>query len=80
MPSVHYGSLPDRDLLDLWEAGTCALFRERFRERLRAYEEAFLAGLTRGSRLTPERLQEEALKRMPKAPEGCTVCHYLHGI
>ena len=80
MPSVHYGSLPDKDLLDLWEAETCALFRERFRERLRAYEEAFLAGLTRGSGLTPERLQEEALKRMPKAPEGCTVCHYLHGI
>jgi MoaA/NifB/PqqE/SkfB family radical SAM enzyme len=80
MPSVHYGSLPESDLLDLWEARTCAIFRERFRERVHAYEEAFLDALTRGSLLTPERLQEEALKRMPKAPEGCTVCHYLHGI
>ncbi|MBI4963301.1 MAG: radical SAM protein [Desulfomonile tiedjei] len=80
MPSVRYGSLPDNDLFDMWKTESCALFRETFQERIRAYEETFLAGLTRGARLTPERLLEEALKKMPKAPEGCTICHYLYGI
>jgi len=80
MPSLCYGRLPERDLLDLWNAEACALFRERFRGRVNAYEEVFLEGLMKGSLLTPQRLLDEALRRMPAAPESCKVCHYLHGI
>ena len=80
MPGVCYGKLPERDLIELWNDEACAAFRERFRGRVKAYREVFLNGLMKGSHLTPDRLLEEALKKMPKAPEGCTVCHYLHGI
>lgn len=80
MPGVCYGRLPERDLLELWGSESCAHFRERFQGRVRAYEKVFFDGLVKGSHLTPQRLLEEALKRMPEAPEACKVCHYLHGI
>ncbi len=80
MPSVHYGRLPDRDFLELWATDTCKYYRERFLDRAREYEGSFFASLVGGSLRTPERLQEEAVKSMPEAPEGCRVCHYLYGI
>jgi hypothetical protein len=80
MPSVRYGKLPEKDLLELWNAPDCVRFRERFQSRVKAYEKVFFEGLTTGSHLTPDRLLEEALKKMPEAPEACKVCHYLHGI
>jgi MoaA/NifB/PqqE/SkfB family radical SAM enzyme len=80
MPGVCYGKLPERDLLELWNGEACALFRESFQGRVRAYEKVFFEGLMKGSPLTPQRLLEEALKRMPEAPEGCKICHYLNGI
>jgi hypothetical protein len=80
LPFEHYGRLPDRDLLELWEADACRSYRERFQERARTYESSFLASLMGGTFPTPERLREEAAKKMPEAPEGCRVCHYLYGL
>jgi len=80
MPSVHYGRLPDDDLMALWDASPCTFYRERFRQRVREYEATFVESLLGDSLRTPERLHREALKRMAEAPEGCRVCHYLYGI
>lgn len=80
MPAVHYGRLPEEDLLQLWESDACRFYRERFEKRYREYENTFLESLTGGSLRSPERLHEMAQKRMPAAPETCQVCHYLHGI
>jgi hypothetical protein len=80
MPSVHFGCLPDDDLLKIWESPSCIFYRERFQQRVRIYEKTFMEGLMSDSLRTPERLHEEAVKRMDEAPEGCRVCHYLHGI
>ncbi|MEW6263325.1 MAG: radical SAM/SPASM domain-containing protein [Thermodesulfobacteriota bacterium] len=80
MPTVHYGRLPDRDLQALWESEVGRSYRRVFQDRHKAYQETFYGGLLSDSRRTPERLLEEALKRMPAAPEGCSVCHYLYDI
>jgi len=80
LPQVHYGALPQDDLAALWEGAVCTFYRERFNERARAYDEAFMQSLMSDSRRTPERLREAAVKRMPEAPEGCKVCHYLYDI
>jgi len=79
-PTEHYGLVQERDLLDLWENERCKFYRDRFWKRVRVYEQTFMAGLTGDSRRTPERLHEEAVKRMPEAPEGCKTCHYLYDI
>lgn len=80
MPSVCFGKLPKDDLMELWDTRTCRFYRERFDQRVRAYEETFLQGLIGDSMRTPQRLQEAALKSMEEAPEGCRVCHFLYGI
>jgi MoaA/NifB/PqqE/SkfB family radical SAM enzyme len=80
MPPVNFGRVTEKGLLELWQTDACRFFRERFENRVRAYEEAFLSGLIGDSRHTPERLIEAAVKRMPKAPEGCQICHYLYSI
>ena len=80
MPSVHYGRLLERDLLELWETEPCRLHRQSFHERVRAYENTFVEGLMTDSLRTPQRLREAAVKRMPTAPEGCRVCHYLFDV
>jgi hypothetical protein len=81
MPSVHYGRLPKDDLVELWDNNpTCILYRERFRQRVREYEAAFMNGLISDSLRTQERLHQEAVTRLAEAPEGCRVCHYLYGI
>jgi len=80
MPHLSYGRLPDRDLLELWETDSCKIYRERFEERARAYEDTFMAGLIGDSYFTPQKLLEAARRRMPDAPETCKICHYLYGI
>jgi len=80
MPSVCFGKLPKDDLMKLWDTRTCRFYRERFEQRVRAYEETFLQGLIGDSMRSPQRLQEAALKSMEEAPEGCRVCHFLYGI
>ena len=50
MPSVHYGRVTEQALSALWESHTCLQYRDRFRERVRAYEGVFVDSLTGGSR------------------------------
>ena len=80
MPAVHYGRLPEENLLQLWESDVCRFYRERFEKRCREYENTFLESLVADSLRSPERLHEIAVKRMLGAPESCQVCHYLYGI
>lgn len=79
MPTVHYGRLPDQDLLDLWETETCRTYRDRFRERVEAHDNAIIKGLMEGS-ASPSTARDKARAAMPQAPEGCRVCHYLYDI
>ena len=79
MPTVHYGHLPDQDLLDLWKTETCNFFRERFQNRVKAHEDTILKSLV-GSSTSREKTLETAIEAMSEAPEGCKVCHYLYDI
>jgi len=80
LPTVHYGRIPENDLLDLWETDTCRHYREIFENRARVYEQTFMAGMMGDSRKTADKLHEEAVKRMPQAAEGCRICHYLYDV
>ena len=81
MPTVHFGQLPDQDLMELWEAETCNFYKKRFQNRVKAHEGAILESFVGGSGPTSrEKTLEAAIKAMPEAPEGCKVCHYLYGI
>jgi hypothetical protein len=79
MPVVHYGSLPDQDLLELWETETCKFYRERFAERVKAHEDTLMESLV-GSSSNREKALEAAREAMPEPAEGCKVCHYLYDI
>ena len=80
MPTVHYGRLPESDLLELWETEPCRFYKNRFQERVEAYEKVYVKSLTGGSRPGLERLSRMALEAMPQAAQGCRVCHYLYDI
>jgi short-subunit dehydrogenase/MoaA/NifB/PqqE/SkfB family radical SAM enzyme len=80
MPTVHYGRVRERDLMELWESEVCSHYRRLFSERVAAHEEVFVRALTGGSRPGHDRLREMAVDAMPRAAEGCRVCHYLYGI
>jgi hypothetical protein len=79
MPSLHYGHLPENDLLELWESEACKFYRERFHNRVRLHEDTIVNSLMGGSSGRLETLQA-AKEAMPEAPEGCRVCHYLYDI
>lgn len=80
MPTVHYGRLPDQDLMDLWQTETCAFFKERFQQRVKMHDDTIVKGLIGGSSSGRERALKAAIEAMPDAPEGCKVCHYLYNI
>lgn len=80
MPTVHYGRLPQSNLLDLWESETCRLYRDRFQSRVKAHEDALVASLVYGSSSGREKALKSAKDAMPEALEGCRVCHYLYNI
>jgi short-subunit dehydrogenase/MoaA/NifB/PqqE/SkfB family radical SAM enzyme len=80
MPSVHYGRLPDDDLMDLWETESCQFYRDKFKERVEKYDRILMDGLLGtcgGNRL---KLLQKAHESTPEPPEGCNVCHYLYDI
>lgn len=79
MPSVHFGHLPDEDLLDLWESEGCKWFRERFQNRVHVHDDTILETLV-GASSNPQKGLRAAREAMPSAPEGCRVCHYLFDI
>jgi MoaA/NifB/PqqE/SkfB family radical SAM enzyme len=79
MPIVHYGSLPDQDLLALWETEACKFYRERFAQRVKTHEDTIMESLV-GASSNREKALEAAREAMPEAPQGCQVCHYLYDI
>lgn len=80
MPQVHYGLVTDIDLAELWETEQCRKYRQRFQERVSAYEKTFRGALISGSLPGSDRLKAAAIAAMPKALEGCRVCHYLYDV
>ena len=80
MPSVHYGRLPDDDLMDLWETESCQFYRKKFQQRVEKYDNFVMNGLLKGGGGNRARVLEDARKAMPAPPEGCNVCHYLYNI
>ena len=80
MPDVHYGRLPDDDLIDLWQSRTCQLYRERFQERVQKHDDVIVRSLVGASGAGRNRTMEKALRAMPDPPKGCNVCHYLYDI
>ena len=80
MPSVHYGRLPDQDLLELWGTTTCKFYKQRFKDRVAAHEDSLIKSLMNGSSVSRERAEQTALNAMPEPPQGCNVCHYLYDI
>lgn len=80
MPQVHYGRVTEMDLNDLWETEPCRMYRNRFQERVHAYERVFRGSLISGSMPSADRLKASATEAMPEALEGCRVCHYLYDV
>jgi MoaA/NifB/PqqE/SkfB family radical SAM enzyme len=80
MPTVHYGRLPDQNLIDLWETKTCKFYRERFERRVQAYDAVIVDSAVGSSWTKFREMQQAAKEAMPEAAEGCGVCHYLYNI
>jgi MoaA/NifB/PqqE/SkfB family radical SAM enzyme len=80
MPAVHYGRLPQEDLLTLWKTPSCQLYRERFEARVKAHDGALSRANFEPSLLKLQEAFAEARKAMPDAPEGCGTCHYLYDL
>jgi MoaA/NifB/PqqE/SkfB family radical SAM enzyme len=80
MPSVHYGRLPDDDLMDLWETESCQFYRDKFKERVEKYDRILMDGLLGTSGGNRLKLLQKAHESTPEPPEGCNVCHYLYDI
>jgi MoaA/NifB/PqqE/SkfB family radical SAM enzyme len=80
MPSVHYGRLPQDNLMDLWESETCKFYRQRFAERIERHENTIVSNLFDSGGTGRERTLQSAREAMPEPPQGCNVCHYLYDI
>ena len=80
MPSVHYGKLPDDDLLDLWETKMCRFYRSKFQERVEKFDQTVMNKLIGAGGGNRSKVLEEARQAMPNPPGGCNVCHYLYDI
>lgn len=80
MPSVHYGRLPDDDLMDLWQSETCRFYRQHFEHRVQRYGDAIVRRLIGNSGSNRLKALQEAKEALSDAPGGCNVCHYLYDI
>lgn len=80
MPNVHYGRLPQDDLMDLWHSDVCKSYREQFEQRVAKYEAAIVARLTGFSGASRLKALQEAQAALPNSPKGCNVCHYLYDL
>lgn len=79
MPSMHYGHLPDEDLLDVWHSEGCRWYRGRFQNRISVHDDTILDSLV-GASSDRQKAFRTAKEAMPGAPEGCRICHYLFDI
>jgi len=78
MPSVHYGQLPQDDLMDLWQGETCKHYRQGFEQRSQKHKNTIVNTLFGFSGSNRARAIQAAREAMPDPPKGCNVCHYLH--
>jgi len=80
MPTVHYGKLPEQDLLEIWNTDSGQFYREKFKERDRIYNTVFSKSSFDSSLVKLNEAFDDAKKAMPQAHDGCRVCHYLYDI
>jgi MoaA/NifB/PqqE/SkfB family radical SAM enzyme len=80
MPSVHYGQLPQENIMGMWESETCNFYRQRFAERIERHENTIVRNLFDSGGTGRERTLQSAREAMPEPPQGCNVCHYLYDI
>jgi len=80
MPSVHYGRLPEMDLMELWQSDTCKFYRQQFEQRVAKHDGTIVDLLVRSGGSNRERAFKAAHRAMPEPPQGCNVCHYLYDI
>ena len=80
MPDVHYGRLPDTDLMALWHSEACQSHRKRFEQRMLKYDAAMIAGVLSTSGSNRLKALQAAKDALPEPPHGCNVCHYLYDI
>jgi len=80
MPNIHYGRLPDTDLMALWQSETCEFYRQQFEHRSKKYDEAIVTRMLNTSGSNRLKALQEAKDVMPEPPRGCNVCHYLYDI
>ncbi len=80
VPSVHYGRLPEDDLMDLWQTNTCRFYRHRFEERVRIHDNTLVRNIFDSGGSGREKIFQTAREAMPEPPGGCNVCHYLYDV
>jgi MoaA/NifB/PqqE/SkfB family radical SAM enzyme len=80
IPNVHYGRLPDSDLMELWQTETCKYYRHQFEQRAKRHDQAIVNGMLNASGSNRLKTLQEAKNAMPEPPQGCNVCHYLYDI
>ncbi len=80
MPDVHYGRLPDADLMELWQSETCQSYRRQFEIRVKKHDQAIVNGMLNTSGSNRLKALQAAKGAMPEPPQGCNVCHYLYDI
>jgi len=80
MPNVHYGRLPDTDLVELWQSESCEFYRQQFELRAKKHDEAIVSGMLSTSGARRLKALQAAKDAMPEPPQGCNVCHYLYDI
>ena len=80
LPTILYGRLPDKDLMELWRSDTCKFYRQQFERRVQKYDKAIVARLLGTSGANRLKALQEAQNDMPEPPQGCSVCHYLYDI
>jgi len=80
MPNVHYGRLPDTDLMELWKSETCEFYRQQFELRTKKHDEAIVTRMLSASGSNRLKALQAAKEAMPEPPQGCNVCHYLYDI
>ena len=80
MASVHYGRLPNDDLMDLWQTDICQFYRHRFVERVQIHDNTLVRNMFGSGGSGREKIFQAAREAMPAPPGGCNVCHYLYDI
>ena len=72
VPCLHFGSILEQDLAEIWEGADYCAFRRSFEDRLRWERRSVMELILDGS--------AEELTEIPPAPESCRTCYYLYGV